>query len=81
VSATPRHPEDQVPIFTHGMIWVTDGRGMIIVKDFGCLKERDSMLLRICASLLGIPFKVEHSDSKGNLTFEFTRVRKRRSPL
>ena len=47
---------------------------MVIVKDFGRLKERYSVLLFVLPGFLGVPFKYEHGRSYGNLTFRFCRA-------
>jgi len=41
---------------------------MVIIEYFGRLKECDTVLLLVFASLLGIPFEYQHRGLDGDLT-------------
>ena len=47
---------------------------MVIIEDFGRLREADTMLLLVLPSLLGIPFEYQHRASNSNLTFALCRT-------
>jgi len=71
------HAENEVTLLIGGVIWITNSGRIVIIEYFGSLKECDTVLLLVFATLVGVPFEYKHRGSDGNLTWRFAARRVR----